>query len=58
MTGKDAGNGNLLSALAQAGLLIGLERNRYLKLSPESLFQYLPSAYPSTSSIDNDNIRD
>ncbi|CDP14338.1 unnamed protein product [Coffea canephora] len=27
VTGKDAGNGNLLAALAQAGLLVGLERN-------------------------------
>ena len=34
VTGKDAGNGNLLAALAQAGLLVGLERNRYMQFSP------------------------
>lgn len=29
MTGKDAGKGSFLAALAQAGFLIGLERNRF-----------------------------
>lgn len=29
MTGKDAGTGSLLAALAEAGFLIGLEKNRF-----------------------------
>lgn len=30
MTGNDAGKGSLLAALAEAGFLIGVEKNRYL----------------------------
>lgn len=29
VTGKDAGTGSLLAALAEAGFLIGLEKNRF-----------------------------
>ena len=29
VTGGEAGRGNMLKALAEAGFLIGLERNRY-----------------------------
>lgn len=29
VTGKDAGKGTLVAALAEAGFLMGLERNRY-----------------------------
>lgn len=32
VTGSGAGKGSFLAALAQAGFLIGLERNRYLSL--------------------------
>lgn len=31
VTGNDAGRGSLLKALAEAGFLIGLERNRYVE---------------------------
>ena len=30
VTGKDAGTGSLLAALAEAGFLIGLEKNRFV----------------------------
>lgn len=33
MTGKDAGTGSLLAALAEAGFLIGLEKNRFTETS-------------------------
>lgn len=29
MTGKESGRGNLLAAVAEAGFLIGLEKNRF-----------------------------
>lgn len=32
VTGQDAGKGSLLKALAEAGFLIGLERNRYFNI--------------------------
>lgn len=32
VTGKDAGTGSLLAALAEAGFLLGLEKNRLLKM--------------------------
>ncbi|KAI8558968.1 hypothetical protein RHMOL_Rhmol04G0137500 [Rhododendron molle] len=37
VTGKDAGTGSLLVALAEAGFLIGLERNRSIKLFQDSM---------------------
>lgn len=30
VTGKDAGQGSLLASLAEAGFLIGIEKNRFL----------------------------
>lgn len=32
VTGNDAGKGSLLAALAEAGFLVGLERNWYFHL--------------------------
>ncbi|KAG5552728.1 hypothetical protein RHGRI_010735 [Rhododendron griersonianum] len=37
VTGKDAGTGSLLAVLAEAGFLIGLERNRSIKLFQDSV---------------------
>jgi len=34
VTGKDAGTGSLLAALAEAGFLIGLEKNRFVIVVP------------------------
>lgn len=33
VTGSDAGTGSLLAAIAEAGFLIGLEKNRFLILN-------------------------
>ena len=37
VTGKDAGTGSLLAALAEAGFLIGLEKNRFILIMKFSL---------------------
>ena len=37
VTGKDAGTGSLLAALAEAGFLIGLEKNRFTFIMKFSL---------------------
>jgi hypothetical protein len=40
VTGKDAGTGSLLAALAEAGFLIGLEKNRSEIVVPALLRYY------------------
>lgn len=40
VTGGEAGRGNLLKALAEAGFLIGLERNRYRHNSSSPVSAY------------------
>jgi len=40
VTGKDAGTGSLLAALAEAGFLIGLEKNRFVIVVPALLRCY------------------
>ncbi|KAG6769032.1 hypothetical protein POTOM_024647 [Populus tomentosa] len=40
VTGKDAGTGSLLAALAKAGFLIGLEKNRFVIVVPALLRCY------------------
>lgn len=51
VTGKDAGRGSLLAALAEAGFLIGLEKNRsvvhmfYKTLKIGLLYIYLQARY-------------
>jgi hypothetical protein len=44
VTGKDAGTGSLLAALAEAGFLIGLKRNRFVILVP-AILSYLSMCY-------------
>lgn len=41
VTGNDAGQGSLLAALAEAGFLIGLEKNRFTAVSYNFLIHYL-----------------
>jgi alpha-N-arabinofuranosidase len=40
VTGNDVGTGSLLAALADAGFLIGLKRNRFVILVP-AILSYL-----------------
>lgn len=41
VTGDDAGKGSLLAAIAEAGFLLGLEKNWYFYLSLNFLLSYL-----------------
>ena len=40
VTGKDAGKGSLLAALAEAAFLIGLEKNRFLIITKKHQMSY------------------
>jgi alpha-N-arabinofuranosidase len=44
VTGNDVGTGSLLAALADAGFIIGLKRNRFVILVP-AILSYLSMCY-------------
>lgn len=41
VTGNDAGTGSLLAAIAEAGFLLGLEKNRFTEASYEQFIKFL-----------------
>lgn len=48
VTGKDAGAGSLLAALAEAGFLIGLEKNRFCSFTKICFLSIFQNAYICT----------